>query len=211
MHSYPHVLISPRTAEYTQSQPPSATANPMRPLHFPPGAVPSSQPFVPLPQAGLDYRQHQHAHGQQPPLAHSHQRVPSFGQPAPPPPGYTQYGAYQAPSAYPPSHNGYSMSPPMGMPPPLTSPTTHDNISTPTSTRSGAYIPLEPAYRPTHATAAAPHTHGGGGGYLPGPAPPEAALHGYAYAAPQQTGYEGYRKSFILLLLLLLPLRGNFI
>ena len=209
VHPYPHVQIPPRPTEYTQ--PLSSSMQPMRPPQFPPGAIPSpqSQPFITPSQAGPDYRQHSHTHTQQPQLALSHQRVSSFGQPAQPPQGYAPYGAYQAQPSYSQSHSGYSMSP-VGMsgpPPPLTSPTAHEDISTPTSSRSGQlpssgpYIPLPPAplesaYRPPPPS----HTHGGGGAYPPGPgpAPPEAALQGYGYASQPQTGYEGYCTSSIL-------------
>lgn len=199
VHPYPHVQIPPRPTEYTQ--PPSSSTHPMRPLQFPPGGVPSPQPFITSSQTGLDYRQHSHSHSQQSQLTHSHQRVSSFGQPAQPPQGYAPYGAYQAQASYPQSHSGYSMSPVgMGGPPPLTSPTTHEDISTPTSSRSGAlpssglYISLPPAalesaYRPPPPA----HTHGGNGG----PAPPEAAIQGYGYTSQEQTGYEGYCTSRI--------------
>jgi len=204
MHPYSHVPIP---TEYTH--PPSASTNPMRPLHFPPGPIPSPQPLLSPPQGGLDYRQHAHSHTQQPPLVHSHQRVPSFGQPAQPPQGCTPYAAYQAQAPGSQSHSGYSMSP-VGMsgPPTLTSPTIHDDISTLTPSRSTAlpssatYIPLSSAalespYRPPPPA----HPHGGGGAYPPGPGPtpPGAALQGHGYTTQQQTGYEGYRKSSIFL------------
>jgi hypothetical protein len=207
VHPYPHIQIPPRPTE--SAQPPSTTTNSMRPPHFPPGAIPSPQSFISTPQAGLDYRQHFHTHTQQPPpLGHSHQRMPSFGQTAQPVPGYAPYGAYQVQASYSQSHSGYSMSP-VGMngpPPPLTSPITHEDISTPTSSRSaalsssGPYIPLPPAtLEPNYRPPPPSHTHGGGGAYppVPAPAPPEAALQGYGYTTQQQTGYGGYRTSCI--------------
>jgi hypothetical protein len=200
MHPYSHVPVPLRPTEYTQS--PSASTNPMRPSQFPPGSIPSPQPFIPPSQGGLDFRQS--------PLAHSHQRVPSFGQPAQPPQGYTPYAAYQTQPPYSQSHSGYSMSP-VGMsgpPTTLASPTTHEDISTLTAGRSAtlpsstAYIPLssaalESTYRPPPPG----HPHGGGGTYPPGPGPtpPEAALQGHGYTTQQQTGYEGYRTSTIFL------------
>jgi len=196
MQPYSHVPIPLRPTEYTQ--PLSASTNPMRPSQFPSGPI-SPQTFIPPPQGSIDYRQHSHSHTQQPPLAHSHQRVPSFGQPAQPPQGCAPYGAYQAQAPY--SHSGYSMSPVgmSGLSP--TSPTSQEDISTLASSRSttlpssAAYMPLSPAtlestYRPP--PPALPH--GGGGTYPsgPGPTPPEAALQGHGYTTQQQTGYEVY-------------------
>ena len=204
MQPYPHVPIPHRPTEY--AQPPSASTNPMRPSQFPSGPI-SPQTFIPPPQSGLDYRHRSHSHPQQPPLAHSHQRVSSFGQPAQSPQGCSPYAAYQAQTPYPQSHSGYGMSP-VGMsgpPSTLTSPTSHEDISSLASTRStalpssAAYLSLSPAdlestYRP-------PHPHGGGGAYPPGPgpSPTEAALQGHAYTTQQQTGYDGYRTSSIFL------------
>ena len=194
MQPYPHVPIPLRPTEYTQ--PPSASANPMRPSQFPSGPISSPQSFIPPPQGGLDYRHRSHSHTQQAPLIHSHQRVSSFGQPGQPP---QVYGTYQAQAPYSQSHSGYSMSSAgmSGPPSTLTSPSTHEDMSTLTPSRSttlpssAAYLPLssaalESSYRP-------PHPHGGGGAYPPGPgpSPSEAALQGHAYAT-QQTGYEGY-------------------
>jgi hypothetical protein len=199
MHPYSHVPIPLRPTEYTHS--PLASTNPMRPSQFPSGPI-SPQTFNPPPQGGLDYRQH---HTQQLPLAHSHHRASSFEQPTQPPQG--PYAAYQAQATY--SHSGYSMSP-VGMSgpsPTLTSPTTQDDISSLTSSRSttlpssAAYIPLSPATLESTYRLPPPAPHGGGGAYPPGPGltPPEPALHGHGYTTQQHTGYEVYCTSSIFL------------
>ena len=200
MQPYSHVPIPLRPTEYTQ--PLSVSTNPMRPSQFPPGPI-SPQSFLPPSQGGLDYRQHPNSHTQPPPLAHSHQRVPSFGQTAQAPQGCPPYTGYQSQAPYSQSHSGYTMSP-VGMSGPsstLTSPTTQDDISTLSSNRStalpssAAYIPLSPAaLESTYRHPPLAHPHGGGGTYPPGPGPtpPEASLQGHGYMTQQQTGYEGY-------------------